>query len=147
MKLWKEELFRQDIELLEVPTNYVGDVVLESPFLIIGGRTRSLTGWIKVVQLAADEQMGDLNTAAPLIETVEFPGFFSPTISCNDLFFGCYLVNMDGEQFEEGLLDVKHDPLIFNHNITFIGPVLTISKQISLFDLISDFDQVLQFYR
>ena len=46
VKLWKEELFRQDIELLEVPTNYVGDVVLESPFLIIGGRTRSLTGWL-----------------------------------------------------------------------------------------------------
>ena len=50
VKLWKKELFRQDIELLGVPTNFVGDVVLESPFLIIGGRTRSLTGWIKVVQ-------------------------------------------------------------------------------------------------
>ena len=44
---------------------------------------------------------------------------------------------------QKGLLDVKHDPLIVNHNITFIGPVFLISKQISPFDLISDFDQVL----
>ena len=41
---------------------------------------------------------------------------------------------------QEGLLDVKHDPLIFNHNTTFIGPVFPILKQISLFDLISNFD-------
>ena len=49
--------------------------------------------------MAADEQMGDLNTVAPLIKTVEFPGFLSPAISCNDLFFGCYMVNMEEEQF------------------------------------------------
>ena len=50
VKLWKEELFRQDIELLGVSANHVADVFLESPFLIDGGRTGSLTGWIKVLQ-------------------------------------------------------------------------------------------------
>merc|ERR1712227_37671 len=40
VKLWKEELFKQDIELPGVSANHVKDVVLESPFLVVGGTSR-----------------------------------------------------------------------------------------------------------
>ena len=63
VKLWKEELFRQDIELPGVSAGSVDDVVLESPFLVVGGRSRSdgrLNGWIKVFQLADDNLLGTL---------------------------------------------------------------------------------------
>ena len=44
VKLWKEELFRRDIELPGVSAGQVCDVVMESPLLDVG----RLTGWIKV---------------------------------------------------------------------------------------------------
>ena len=70
--------------------------------------------------------MGDLNTAAPLIKTVEFPGFVSPMISCNDLFFGCYLVNMEEEQFvvlfeKTALLDATTPPEENERNLIRLG--------------------------
>ena len=49
--MWKEELFRQDIELPGVSAGDVRDVVLESPFLVVGGG-RYNADWIKVFQLA-----------------------------------------------------------------------------------------------
>ena len=62
MKLWKEELFRQDIKLPGVSAGdgdhhhiNVRDVVLEPPFLVVGGHNRlgkRVTSWIKVFQLA-----------------------------------------------------------------------------------------------
>ena len=40
VKVWKEELFRQDIELPGVSAGDVHHVVLESPLLVVGGTTR-----------------------------------------------------------------------------------------------------------
>ena len=48
VKLWREELFRRDIELPGVRADYLQDVVLESPFLVVSGRSWSDGSWIKV---------------------------------------------------------------------------------------------------
>merc|ERR1711952_614203 len=58
VKLWKEELFRREIELPGVKALNVDDVVLESPFLVVGGDGwigGRLFSWIKVfnIKLAA----------------------------------------------------------------------------------------------
>merc|ERR1712013_878749 len=86
VKLWKEELFKQDIELPGVSAIHVTDVFLESPFLVVGGTSRPdgrLTSWIKVFQLAADKLMEDLISAASLVKTVQFPRFSIPKFLCN----------------------------------------------------------------
>ena len=102
VKLWKEDLFRQDIELPGVSAGDARDVVLDSPFLVVGGTTGSSwfgegeeTGWIKVFQLAADNLMEDLNTAASLAKTVQFPGFFVTKLLCTQLVWGCMMVAQD----------------------------------------------------
>ena len=90
--MWKEELFRQNFELPGVSASDILQyVVLESPFLVLGG----LTGWIKVFQLAADNLMEDLNTAASLAKTVQFPGFFVTKLLCTQLVWGCMMVAQD----------------------------------------------------
>ena len=119
VKLWKEELFRQDVELPGVPPYEVRDVVLESPFLVVGGTGWSegrLTSWIRVFQLAADKLMEDLNTAASPIKTLKFPGFELNKLLCTRLVLGC-LLHEDGENeyslvlFEKtALLDASTPP-------------------------------------
>ena len=94
IKLWKDELFSQDIELPGVSSYGVRDVVLESPFLVVGGDgwiDGRATFWIKVFQLAADKLMEDLNSAAPLIKTLQFPGFYLSELICTGLVLGCVL--------------------------------------------------------
>ena len=55
---WKEELFRQDIELPGVYCDPVDKVALQSPFLVVSGRSDISSGfWIKVFALAT----GNLN--------------------------------------------------------------------------------------
>ena len=104
VKLWKEELFRQDIELPGVSACDVDDLVLESPFLVVGGHSGDsesgdrVTGWIKVFQLADDNLMEDLNSAASLIKTVQFPGFsIKKNLLCTGLVLGCLLSDKDLE--------------------------------------------------
>ena len=90
VKLWKEELFRQDIELPGVRAGDVTDVVLRSPFLVVGGQSWPgdlATGWIKVYNL-----MEDLNNAASLVKTVQFPGFWATKLLCTQLVWGCLMV-------------------------------------------------------
>ena len=95
VKLWKEELFRQNFELPGVSaSDILQDVVLESPFLVLGG----LTGWIKVFQLAADNLMEDLNSAASLVKTVQFPGFYAPKLLCTQLVWGCLMLAWDNQE-------------------------------------------------
>ena len=102
VKLWKEELFRQDVELPGVSAGAgdggwmdQGDVVFESSFLVVCGTSSSggrYIGCIQVFQLAADNVMENLNTSAPLIKTVQFPGFYSPKLLCNQFVWGCLVV-------------------------------------------------------
>ena len=113
VKLWKEELFRQNFELPGVSaSDILQDVVLESPFLVLGG----LTGWIKVFQLAADNLMEDLNSAASLVKTVQFPGFYAPKLLCTQLVWGCLMLAWDNQEsslvlFEKtALLDAATPP-------------------------------------
>ena len=94
MKLWKEDLFRQDIEMPGVSAGDVRDVVLESPFFVVGGTDWSgdrLTSWIKVFQLAADNLMEDLNSAASLVKTLQFPDFYADKLLCTGLVWGCLI--------------------------------------------------------
>ena len=111
VKLWKEELFRQDIELPlpGVSAGDVKDVVLESPFLVVGGRSWSDDRWIKVFQLAADKHMEVLNTAAPLIKTVQFPGFYPDKLLCTGLVWGCLLRD---ENYERSLVPFEKAALL-----------------------------------
>ena len=104
VKMWKMELFRQDIELPGVSACDVDDLVLESPFLVVGGHSGDsesgdrVTGWIKVFQLADDNLMEDLNSAAILIKTVQFPGFsIKKNLLCTGLVWGCLLTDKDLE--------------------------------------------------
>ena len=92
VKLWKEDLFKRDIELPGVRARDVQDVVLESPFLVVG-----VTSWsaatrpIKVFQLAANNLMEDLNTAASLVKTLQFPNLYFDKLRCTGLVLGCQM--------------------------------------------------------
>ena len=119
VKLWKEELFRQDIDLPGVSAGDVRDVVLESPFFVVGGTSRSggrNTGFIKVFQLGADNLMEDLNSAASLLKTLQFPGFKVYKLLCTQLVWGCLMVAQDNHEsylvlFEKtALLDTATPP-------------------------------------
>ena len=92
VKLWKEELIRQDIKLPGISGRHVRDVVLEPPFLVVGSMQR-VHGSIKVFQLAADKLMEDLNTVPPLTKTIEFPSILQMSLSCYGLFIGCHHKN------------------------------------------------------
>ena len=67
---------------------------MESPFFVVGGTSRS-DGWMKVFQLAADNLVEDLNTAASVVKTVQFPGFYVPKLLCTQLVWGCLMVAQD----------------------------------------------------
>jgi len=100
VKLWEEELFKRDIELPGVSA-FDYDVVLESPFLVVGGTSWSgdrFTVWI--FQLAADNLMEDLNSAASLVKTVQFPGFYAHKLLCTKLVLGC-LMGAQGQENHE----------------------------------------------
>ena len=104
VKLWKEEMFQKDIELPGVMVDgyKVNDVVLESPFLIVGGTGSpgdKATGWIKVFQLAAGKYMEDINSAASLVKTLQFPGFYAPELLRTGLVWGCLLTAVNRERF------------------------------------------------
>ena len=82
VNLWEEELLKRDIELPEVSAVYVRYVVLESPFFVVGGTNRSGGSRIQVFQLVADNLMEDLNSAPPLVKTVQFPGLYARKLLC-----------------------------------------------------------------
>jgi len=128
VKLWKEELFTQDIELPGVRAGDVADVVLESPFLVVGGRSSSggrLTGWIQVFQFL----MEDLNTAPSLVKTVQFPGFSAPKLLCTQLVWGFQMVAQDNHEsslvlFEKtALLDAATPPEQTPRNRIHLGTI------------------------
>ena len=124
MKLWKEELFRQDIELPGVRAGDVDNVVLESQFLVVCGTSRSddtLTSWIQVFL------MEDLNSAPSLIKTIQFPDFYAPKLLCTQLVWGCLMVARDHHQcslvlFEKtALLDAATPPEQTPRNRVHLG--------------------------
>ena len=127
--MWKEELFRQDILLPGVSAHDVEDVVLESPFLVVGGRSWSdgrstCTGWIKVFQLAADKHMEDLNSAASLIKTLQFPGFQPYKLLCTGLVLGCLLFDEEPSLAlfkKTALLDTTIPPEETERNLIRLG--------------------------
>ena len=128
VKLWKEEMFRQDIELPGVSADaLVGDVVLESPFLVVGGTSCMGERVIKVIQL-------DLNSAASLIKTVQFPDFALDKFLCTRLVWGCLLVingppfvPRDNEELslvlfgKAALLDAANPPEETKGNVIHLG--------------------------
>ena len=102
-------MFRQDIQLPGIsagvyPSLYVDDVVLESPLLVVAGRSSSGgrvfrvcdTVWVKVFQLtqtAADNLMKDLNSAASLVKTLQFPPpVYALCLLCTKFVLGCVMV-------------------------------------------------------
>ena len=60
--------------------------------------TRKTTGWIKVCQLAADKLMEDLTSAASLVKTLQFPGFYAPKLLCTQLIWGCLMLAWDNQE-------------------------------------------------
>ena len=127
VKLWKKELFKRDIELPGVSAGVVNDVVLESPFLVVGGISWSddtLTGWIKVYNL-----MEDLNTTASLVKTVQFPDFYAPKLLCTQLVWGFQMVAQDNHEsslvlFEKtALLDAATPPEQTPRNRIHLGTI------------------------
>jgi len=132
VNLWEEELLKRDIELPGVSAGDVQDVVLESPFLVVGGTSWSgdrLTSWIKVfnIKLAADNLMEDLNSAASLVKTLQFPGFYAHKLLCTKLVLGCLMVNADGRSlvlFEKtALLDTSTPPEQTPGNRVHLGTI------------------------
>ena len=94
VKLWKEELFRRDIELPGWYCDAVDQVALHSPFLVVSGRSDISSGfWIKVFALASGNLKEDFNTIAPLIKTVQIPGFYVYKLLCSGHFLGCQLLD------------------------------------------------------
>ena len=98
VKLWKEDSFVQDIELPELSCFHAfTDVVMhcmQSPILVASGRTWSLSGrtsWVKVFQLAADNQVHLIKT---VLLSPEFYGGYGDQLFCNGQIFGCQLVNL-----------------------------------------------------
>ena len=71
---------------------------------------------MKVFQLAADNLVEDLNTAASVVKTVQFPGFYVPKLLCTQLVWGCLMVAQDNHEsslvlFEKtALLDAATPP-------------------------------------
>ena len=127
VKLWKEELFRQDIELPGVHAYDVKDVVLESPFLVVSSHDFLNGASINVFHLPADRLL-----EAPWIKTIQFPGFHAEKLFCNGFVFGCFLRPFPGSIHERSvvlfenteLLDVATWPEQTNENRTFL-PHLT----------------------
>ena len=128
VKLWKEELFRRDIELPGVSAGAVHDVVLESPFFVVGGTDWSgdrTTCWIKVFQ--SDNLMEDLHSAASLVKTVQFPGFSEPKLLCTQLVWGCLMGAQDHLEFslvlfeKTALLDAATSPEQTPRNRVHLG--------------------------
>ena len=93
VKLWKEEIFVQDILLpgLSADDDF-NDVVMQSPILIVSGSARSneiVAPWIKVFQ------MEKLN-AVTLIKTVHVaPELYGGPLFCNGPVVGWEVVNLE----------------------------------------------------
>ena len=130
VKLWKKELFKRDIELPGVSAGVVNDVVLESPFLVVGSRSWSgyrFTGWIKVFQLAADNLMEDLHSAASLIKTLQFSDFYARKLLCTGLVLGYLLHDKNDEELplvlleKTALLDTTTPPEETERNLIRLG--------------------------
>ena len=93
VKLWKEEIFVQDILLPGLSADDAfTDVIMQSPILIASGSAgsnESVTSWIKVFQLEK------LN-AVTLIKTVHVaPELYGGPLFCNGPVVGWEVVNLE----------------------------------------------------
>jgi len=103
VKLWKEDIFVQDILLqgLSADDDFA-DVVMQSPILIASGSAgsnESVASWIKVFKLPADKDkdkdMEKLN-AVTLIKTVSVaPKLYGGPLFCNRHVFGWEVVSLE----------------------------------------------------
>ena len=88
--------------------------------------TRKTTGWIKVCQLAADKLMEDLTSAASLVKTLQFPGFYLSKLLCTELVLGCVMETEGNDElsvvlFEKTALDTANPPEQTLRNIIHLG--------------------------
>ena len=93
------------------------------------GTNRFGGSWLKVFQLAADNLMEDLNSAAPLVKTLQFPGFYAYELVCTGLVLGCVLMPADNQEsslvlFEKrALLDTATTPGQTVRNMIHLGDI------------------------
>ena len=140
-------MFQKDIGLPGVSAGFdeMIYVVLDSPFLVVGGTGRSgdrFTGWITVFQLAADKLMEDLNSAASLIKTLQFPCVYARKLLCTGLVLGCLLYNEDDKEhslvlFEKNaLLDTTTPPEETEKNLIHLGANCSMAMAMSATSLV-----------
>ena len=84
--LWKDDTYRQDLDLLGCQRGRVQDIAMELPFLILSLWSVGESDSIKVYRLAADNRMENIGTVATPFKSIPLVRCIG--IICNEFFFG-----------------------------------------------------------